>query len=86
VLTNIIAPLCLLSLGGIILGAGLFRLSLLDRRRMEYNRQNTCQWHHWQALKEGTSLVCALCGKRCQRVNPSRDKDPETIPSENIFP
>ncbi len=85
-LSYIITSACLLSLGGILIGTGLLRLSLLDRRRMEYYRQSTCRWHQWQVLEGGSSLVCALCGKRCQRVNPSRDKDPESIPSENIFP
>ncbi len=85
-LSYIITSACLLSLGGILIGTGLLRLSLVDRRRMEYYRQSVCRWHQWEVVDGGTSLVCTLCGKRCQRINPSRDKEPESIPSENIFP
>lgn len=85
-LTNIITSICLLSLGGIIVGAGLLRLDRLDRRRLEAARQNACQWHHWQLLEEGSSLVCALCGKKCRRLNRSPDRAPEPVPSDNLFP
>lgn len=86
VLPDIVLSVSLLSLGGVIVGAGLVRLDRQDRRRIEYTRQSACLWHHWQALEEETLLICALCGKRSRRVNPTRDRDPETIPLESIFP
>ncbi len=82
VLPNIITSVCLLSLGGIILGAGLLRLSLQDRQRMEYDRQSSCRWHHWQVLDDGTALVCGLCGKRSRRVNGPSDRGPGSISTE----
>lgn len=87
VLADIITFVSLLSLGGIIGAAGFLRLSRLDRLRWERIRQNACRWHRWQILKEGTSLICTLCGKKSRRVNPLPDSPPEeTISSGNISP
>lgn len=85
VLPDIITSAYLLSLGGVIVGAGLLRLSRQDQARVEFHRQSACRWHQWQVLEEGTSLVCALCGKTSRRIRSSTDPDPERIPSENIF-
>ena len=79
VVTDVITVLSLLSLGGIIGAAGFQRLVRLDRLRWEYIRQNACRWHRWQTLEEGTSLVCALCGKRSRRLNPAPDSPPEVM-------
>ena len=84
-LANIITSVCLLSLGGVIVGAGLFRLNRLDRRRMDYARQSACRWHQWRVLEDGSALTCSLCGKRWPRTNFPQDRDPESIPSENLF-
>jgi len=86
VLTDVITLVSLVSLGGVIAAAGFLRLSRLDRLRWDRIRQNACRWHQWQPLEGGTSLICALCGKRSRLVNPSRDRDPETISSGNILP
>lgn len=86
VLADVITVVSLFSLGGIIGAAGFLRLFRLDRLRWERIRQNACRWHHWRTLEEGTLLVCSLCGKTSRRVNPSRDRDVETISSGNIFP
>jgi len=85
-LKDVIALVSLLSLGGIIGAAGLLRLFRLDRLRWERIRQNACRWHRWQIREGGTPLVCALCGKRSRRINPSRDRDPETISSGSALP
>ncbi len=79
VVTDVITVLSLLSLGGIIGVAGFRRLFRLDRLRWEYVRQNGCRWHRWQILEQGTSLVCALCGKRSRRLNPLPDSPPDLI-------
>lgn len=83
VLTDVITLVSLLSLGGIIGVAGFRRLFLLDRLRWEYIRQNACRWHRWQRIERENSLVCGLCGKKS---SPSRDRDPETLSSGNLFP
>lgn len=82
----LLASVCLLSLGAVIVAGGLLRLSRLDRERMEYGRQSACRWHQWRILEGGTSLVCAICGKKSPPINPSHDRGPETISSQNIFP
>ena len=79
VVTDVITVLSLLSLGGIIGAAGFQRLVRLDRLRWEYIRQNACRWHRWQSLEQGTSLVCALCGKRSRRLNPPPEFPPEVM-------
>ncbi len=78
VLTDVII-VSLLSLGGVIGAAGLLRLSRLDRLRWEYIRQNACRWHQWHLMEGGTSLICALCGKKSRLINPHPDSPPETI-------
>jgi len=80
VLGDVMTLASLLSLGGIIGAAGLLRLSRLDRLRWEYMRQDACRWHRWQVLKEGAWLVCALCGKRSRRLNPSHEAGHENTP------
>ena len=80
VLGDVMTLVSLLSLGGIIGAAGLLRLSRLDRLRWEYMRQDACRWHRWQVLKEGAWLVCALCGKRSRRLNPSHEAGHKTPP------
>ncbi len=82
---NIATSLCLLLLGVVIVGSGLRLLDRLDRLQMEYNRQNACRWHHWQISEEGSSLVCALCGKKSRMINPSRDRDSEPTPFDHFF-
>jgi len=79
VLTDVITVVSLLSLGGIIGLAGFRRLFRLDHLRWEYIRQNACRWHRWQTLEEGTSLICALCGKRSRRLNPPPEFPPEVM-------
>jgi hypothetical protein len=79
VLTDVITIVSLLSLGGIIGLAGFRRLFRLDRLRWEYVRQNACRWHRWQSVDQGTSLVCALCGKSSRRVNPRSEFPPELM-------
>ncbi len=85
-LPDLILSVSLLSLGGVFVGVGLRRLDRLDRRRVESSRQNGCRWHHWQVLEEGTSLICALCGKKSRMVNPAHDRGSETISSGNTPP
>ena len=82
---DIVTSVCLLALGGVIVGAGLWHLDRQDRRRVEATRQNGCRWHHWQALEGGIWLVCRLCAKRSRRLNPHGKGGRETLPSENIF-
>ena len=79
VVTDVITLVSLLSLGGIIGAAGFHRLVRLDRLRWEYIRQNACRWHRWQIFEEGTSLICALCGKRSRRLNPAPEFPPDVI-------
>jgi len=77
--TDVITIVSLLSLGGIIGLAGFRRLFRLDRLRWEYIRQSACRWHRWQVIEGGTSLVCALCGKRSRRLNPAPEFPPEVM-------
>ncbi len=84
-LPDIILSVSLLSLGGVFVGAGLRRLDRLDRRRMEDARQDTCRWHHWRVLEDGTSLMCDDCGKRNHPGNSSDDRI-ESISSETNPP
>lgn len=79
VLTDVITVVSLLSLGGIIGLAGFRRLFRLDRLRWDYTRQNACRWHRWQVTEGGTSLICALCGKRSRRLNPPPEFPPEVM-------
>ncbi len=80
---DIVTSVCLLALGGIIVGAGLWHLDRQDRRRVEDTRQRGCRWHHWQASEEGVWLVCRLCGKRSRKFNPREDRVRETL---SFFP
>lgn len=83
---NIAASLCLLSLGVVIVGSGLRLVDRLDRLQLEHNKQNACRWHHWKILEEGSSLVCAACGKKHQMINTDHDRDPEPGPFDHHFP
>lgn len=85
-LATVITSVCVVSLCSLLVGAGLVHLARLDRRRMEYDRQSACQWHHWRALEDGSWLVCGLCGKRTRRLNPPPDRDLGTISSDSILP
>jgi hypothetical protein len=83
---DIVLSVMLLSLGGAVVGAGLWRLDRQDRLRLRAARQSRCRWHRWEALAEDPAwLVCALCGKRCRRLNP-REERGEPSPSEHLFP
>ncbi len=83
---NIAASLCLLSLGVVIVGSGLRLVDRLDRLQTERNRQDACRWHHWQISEEGSSLVCAACGKKHQMINTYHDRDSEPGPFDHHFP
>lgn len=83
VIGDTVTSICLLALGGIVVGAGLWHLDREDRRRVESIRQHCCQWHYWQASEERVWLVCRLCGKRSRRLNPREDRAPETV---HLFP
>jgi hypothetical protein len=86
VLPDILLSASLLSLGGVVVGAGLLRLDRMDRRRLEITRQSNCRWHQWQTSEERGWLVCRLCGKRARRLNPWEDHNRDRIPSDNILP
>jgi hypothetical protein len=85
VLPDILLSVSLLSVGGLVVGAGLWCLDRQDRLRIEMARQGGCGWHEWRALEDGTWLVCGLCGKRSRRLNPCEDRGREPWPSENLF-
>ncbi len=83
---DIITCVCLLALGGVIVGAGLWHLDRQDRRLVEAIRQRGCLWHHWQPSEDRVWLVCGLCEKKSRRLNPRGDGGPGPVPLENIFP
>jgi hypothetical protein len=83
---EIILSVSLLSLGGAVVGTGLWCLDRRDRLRIEAARQGNCRWHHWQALEDTAWLVCDLCGKRSHRLNPREGGPRETLPPENLLP
>ncbi len=85
-IADIITSVCLLTLGGIIVGAGLWHLDRQDRRRIEDIRQRACRWHYWEPSEDKGLLVCGLCGKKSRRINPRGDGGPGSVPLENIFP
>ena len=85
-LPDILLSVSLLSFGGMVVGTGLLRLDRMDRRRLEIARQSNCQWHQWQTSEEEGWLVCRLCGKRSQRLNPHEDPVRDATPSGSIFP
>ena len=77
---DIVLPITIFSLGGILVGVGLWRLNRLDRERTDVIVQSNCKWHHWQAVEEGVWLVCRFCGKRSRRLNPREERVRETLP------
>lgn len=84
---DILLSVTLLSLGGAVVGAGLWRLDRQDRLRLQAARQSRCRWHRWQPLEEDRAwLTCALCGKRSRRLNPREERGREPLPSEHLFP
>ena len=85
-LPDVVLSVSLLSLGGVIVGAGLRYLDRRDRQPAEAARHIHRQWHHWQAAEDEGWLVCDLCGKRNRKLNPRDDHGRETVPPENIYP
>jgi hypothetical protein len=82
---DIVTSICLLALGGIIVGAGLWHLDRQDRRQVGDIRQRACRWHHWEPSEDRVWLVCGLCGKKSRKINPRNDGGPGAVPLENIF-
>ncbi len=85
-LPDVVLSVSLLSVGGVIVGAGLRYLDRQDRLEVEAARQSNCRWHRWRAADGGIWLVCGLCGKRSRKLNPREDRGRETVPSENDYP
>jgi hypothetical protein len=85
-LPDIILSISLISIGGAVVGAGVWRLNRLDRLRVEAARQSGCRWHDWQPLDDGIWLVCGLCGKRSRKLTSPRDATREALPSDHLFP
>jgi hypothetical protein len=83
---DIVTSVCLLALGSIIVGAGLWHLDRQDRRRVGDIRQRACRWHRWESSEDRVWLVCGLCGKKIRKINPRGDGGPGPVPLENIFP
>jgi hypothetical protein len=83
---DIFTSVCVLSLGGIIVGTGLWCLDRRDRLRIAVARQASCRWHRWQPSMEGIWLVCSVCGKRSLGLNPREEESRALPPPDHLFP